>query len=270
DAAETAEWRQAAEAMLVPYDEDLGVHPQCTDFTHYAEWDFTATPPEQYPLLLHHPYYDLYRKQVIKQADLVLAMHLRGDAFTAEEKARNVAYYEARTVRDSSLSACAQAVLAAEVGHLDLAYDYLAECALIDLHDLHGNVSNGLHIASLAGVWVAVVAGLGGMRDHDGRLTFAPRLPAELPRVAFRMCFRGSRLRVEVVLGHATYRLLSGDPLDLAHHGEPIRVALGAPVTRPVPPSPRLPPLIHPAGRAPARRTPGNGNAGGLSPQWRG
>jgi alpha,alpha-trehalose phosphorylase len=254
DAAETAGWRRAAEAMLVPYDEDLGVHPQCTGFTHYAEWDFAATPPEQYPLLLHHPYYDLYRKQVIKQADLVLAMHLRGDAFTAEEKARNVAYYEARTVRDSSLSACSQAVLAAEVGHLDLAYDYLAECALIDLHDLHGNVSNGLHIASLAGVWIAVVAGLGGMRDHDGRLTFAPRLPAELPRVAFRMYFGGSRLGVEVVPGHATYRLLSGDPLDVAHHGEPIRVVLGKPMTRPVPPAPWLPPLTHPAGRAPIRR----------------
>ena len=257
DAAEIDRWRRAAGAMLVPYDEGIGVHPQCTGFTDYAEWDFAATPAEQYPLLLHYPYFDLYRKQVVKQADLVLAMHLRGDAFTAAQKARNVAYYEARTVRDSSLSACSQAVLAAEVGHLDLAYDYLAECALTDLHDLHGNVSNGVHIASLAGAWIAVVAGLGGMRDHDGRLTFAPRLPAALPRVAFRMCFRGSRLGVEVLPDHVTYRLLSGDPLDLAHHGEPIRVAPGAPVTRPAPPAPRLPPLTHPAGRAPARRARG-------------
>jgi alpha,alpha-trehalose phosphorylase len=79
-------------------------------------------------------------------------------------------------VRDSSLSACTQAVLAAEVGHLDLAFDYFAEATLTDLQDLHHNVHNGLHIASMAGSWIAAVAGFGGMRDHDGTLTFAPRL----------------------------------------------------------------------------------------------
>src|SRR5690606_14705614 len=122
------------------------------------------TPAEDYPLLLHYPYFQLYRKQVTKQADLVLAMHLRGDAFTPEEKARNFAYYEARTVRDSSLSAATQAVLAAEVGHLRLAYDYWIETAFTDLHDLHGNVDDGLHIAPMAGAWTVAVAGFGGMR----------------------------------------------------------------------------------------------------------
>ena len=163
--------------MAVPYDEMLEVHPQADNFTKHAEWDFENTPEEKYPLLLHFPYFDLYRKQVVKQADLVLAMHVRGDAFTDDEKARNFAYYEARTVRDSSLSAGTQAVLAAEVGHLDLAYDYLVEAAFTDLHDLHDNVRNGLHMASLAGAWTALVAGFGGMRDHGGELTFAPRLP---------------------------------------------------------------------------------------------
>ena len=136
-----------------------------------------APRPAQYPLLLHVPYFDLYRKQVVKQADLVLALHARGDAFTAEEKARDFAYYEALTVRDSSLSACTQAVIAAEVGHLELAYDYFGEAALMDLHDLEHNTLDGVHIASLAGAWIAAVAGFGGMRDHDGKLTFAPRLP---------------------------------------------------------------------------------------------
>jgi len=91
-------------------------------------WDFDATANNQYPLLLHFPYFNLYRKQVVKQADLVLAMHLRGDAFTAAQKARNFAYYEGLTVRDSSLSACTQAVLAAETGHLGLACDYGPQC----------------------------------------------------------------------------------------------------------------------------------------------
>ncbi len=164
--------------MLVPYDKKLGVHPQAEAFTEHEIWDFDATVPEQYPLLLHFPYFDLYRKQVVKQADLVLALHLRGDVFSDEEKARDFAYYERLTVRDSSLSACTQAVIAAEVGHLELAYDYLSEAALIDLDDIQHNTRDGLHIASLAGTWIAAVAGFGGMRDHNGILSFSAPPPA--------------------------------------------------------------------------------------------
>src|SRR5690606_12146820 len=133
DAEEAASWRDAAAAMLIPYDERLGVHPQSESFTHHARWDFAATKPDHYPLLLNYPYFDLYRKQVVKQADLVLALHLCGDMFTDEQKARNFAYYEGLTVRDSSLSAQTQAVVAAEVGQLELAHDYLGETALVDL-----------------------------------------------------------------------------------------------------------------------------------------
>ena len=161
----------------------------------HQRWDFKATDAEHYPLLLHYPYFDLYRKQVVKQADLVLAMHWRGDAFTADQKLRNFDYYEALTVRDSSLSACTQAVIAAEVGHLELAYDYFGEAALIDLDDLEQNASDGLHIASLAGAWIAAVAGFGGMREFDGELKFMPRLPPELTRLAFGLSFRGRQLQ---------------------------------------------------------------------------
>ena len=121
-----------------------------------------------YPLFLHFPYFDIYRKQVVKQADLVLALHVCGDAFTAEEKARNFAYYEALTVRDSSLSACTQAVIAAEVGHLDLAYDYFGRGGADGSRRPRAQHPRRLHIASLAGAWMAAVAGFGGMRDHGG------------------------------------------------------------------------------------------------------
>jgi alpha,alpha-trehalose phosphorylase len=250
---EIARWRKAADAMRVPYDDLLGVHPQSEAFTSHDEWEFGDTPAENYPLLLNYPYFDLYRKQVVKQADLVLAMHLRGDAFDAEQKRRNFAYYEARTVRDSSLSAGTQSVMAAEVGHLDLAYDYLAEAALTDLHDLHDNVRNGLHMASLAGAWIATVAGFGGMRDHDGELTFAPRLPGELSGITFRMCLRGSKFSVQIGQSHATYRLLSGPPLNLSHHGAPL-ILKGEDVVVPIPAHQHLPRPAQPAGRAPARR----------------
>jgi alpha,alpha-trehalose phosphorylase len=254
DLEEAAAWRDAARDMVVPWDAALEVHPQSEGFTEHQVWDFAGTKPEQYPLLLHFPYFDLYRKQVVKQADLVLALHWRGDAFTDDEKARDFAYYEALTVRDSSLSACTQAVIAAEVGHLELAYDYFGEAALMDLQDLEHNTRDGIHIASLAGAWIAAVAGFGGMRDHDGELTFAPRLPARLERLAFRLLFRGRRLQVEVTKSHATYRLLDGSPLEIGHHGQTMSVSTEEPVTGAIPPAIERPTPSQPPGRAPSRR----------------
>jgi alpha,alpha-trehalose phosphorylase len=254
DDEEAAAWRDAAQAMLIPYDTQLGIHPQAEAFTDHEIWDFDATAAAQYPLLLHFPYFDLYRKQVVKQADLVLALHLRGDVFGEEEKARDFAYYERLTVRDSSLSACTQAVVAAEVGHLELAYDYLSEAALIDLDDLQHNTRDGLHIASLAGTWIGAVAGFGGMRDHNGILSFAPRLPQALTRLTFRLCFRGRRLLVEVGPEQAAYSLLQGDSLEIVHHGQKTTVEGKRPQTRPIPPAPPRETPGQPLGRAPKRR----------------
>jgi alpha,alpha-trehalose phosphorylase len=254
DDEETSSWRDAARDMHIPFDDELGVHSQAENFTMHARWDFDGTKPEQYPLLLHFPYFDLYRKQVVKQADLVLAMMFRGDAFTAEEKASNFAYYEPLTVRDSSLSACTQSVIAAEVGHLDLAYDYFAEAALMDLDDLEHNTRDGVHIASLAGACIAAVSGFGGMRDHDGRLSFIPRLPGALSRLCFRLMFRGRHLRVEVEHDRARYSLSDGKALEVRHHGETLTIKPGATVERAIPPAPALERPKQPPGREPARR----------------
>jgi len=253
---EVEAWRRAAEAMFVPFDEELGVHPQADEFTEHAVWDFAGTPPEKYPLLLNYPYFDLYRKQVVKQADLVFALFTRGDAFTEEEKRRDFEYYEALTVRDSSLSACIQAVVAAEVGHVGLAFDYFAEAALLDLADIHHNTRDGVHLASLAGAWIAAVCGFGGMRDHDGNLEFAPRLPEALDRIAFRVKWRGRLLAVEIRAGEATYEIGEGEALLLRHYGEEFEVAPGSPVTKEIPPAPSLTPPRQPEGRAPVRREP--------------
>jgi alpha,alpha-trehalose phosphorylase len=251
---EVSGWQDRADAIAIPYDAVRGVHMQSETFTHHQVWDFAGTRPDQYPLLLHFPYYDLYRKQVVKQADLVLAMHLRGDAFTSAQKAANFAYYEALTVRDSSLSACTQAVIAAEVGCLDLAYDYTCEAALMDLRDLEQNTRDGLHMASLAGAWMAVVAGFGGMRDGDELLSFAPRLPAAITRLAFTLIQRGRRLRVETDGTQATYRLMDGGGhLDLYHYGELIRVRSTPATTCPVPPPLPAPNVSPPPGREPRR-----------------
>jgi alpha,alpha-trehalose phosphorylase len=251
---EAVAWRAAAEAMYLPYDDRLHVHPQDQDFTSHEVWDFEGTPPEEYPLLLHHTYFDLYRKQVVKQADLVMALHLRGDAFTPEEKRRDFEYYEAVTVRDSSLSASVQSIIAAEVGHLQLAHDYLAEAAAMDLRDLENNVRDGLHIASLGGALVAVLCAFGGVRDYGNRLSFDPRLPRDISRLRFPVVFRGSRLVVQVEHDGVTYALDEGeDAVEIVHRGEPITVNGGTAEHRPLAEVPELEPPRQPRGREPAR-----------------
>jgi alpha,alpha-trehalose phosphorylase len=227
---ELTSWREAAEKMYITFDETLGVHPQSHGFTDHEVWDFAATTEDQYPLLLNFPYFNLYRKQVVKQADLVLALYLRGDAFTSEQKKADFDYYERLTVRDSSLSACTQAVLAAEVGYLSLAYDYVGEAGLMDLDDLEHNTRDGLHLASLAGTWIALVAGLGGMREHDGTLSFGPKLPEGLRRLSFRLLFRGRRLRIVATPSSTTYELHEGDALELVHFGHSFTLTRSGPV----------------------------------------
>lgn len=250
--SELRAWDAAMKNIFLPHDERLGVTPQDETFTEHEVWDFAETSPDQYPLLLHYPYFHLYRKQVVKQADLVLAMHLRGDAFTPEQKARNFAYYEALTVRDSSLSAATQAVLAAEVGQIKLAYDYLGETALMDLYDLEHNTHDGLHIASLAGTWTALVAGFGGMRVYGEKLIFAPHLPDGISKLAFTLLFRSRRLCVELTNHHASYRLLEGEPLNVCHHGESITLSTESTTTCAIPPLQAGPRPTQPAGREPA------------------
>jgi alpha,alpha-trehalose phosphorylase len=251
---EPAAWRAAADAMAVPYNLDLDVHEQAEGFTRHQLWDFENTSPDQYPLLLHFPYFQLYRSQVVKQADLVLALHKRGDAFTPEEKARAFAYYEPLTVRDSSLSASTQAVMAAEVGHMELAYRYLEEAALMDLDDLEHNTRDGVHIASLAGAWVAVVSGLGGMRDQPAGLSFAPRLPAELELLRFRLIVGSSRLTVEVNERTASYSVVAGPPLRLTHHGQDAVAQQGQPLELEIPAIDPGDPPGQPPGRQPLAR----------------
>jgi len=256
DEDERARWQAAAEAMYVPYDPELGVHPQAEGFTTYQIWDFEHTKPDQYPLFLHFPYFDLYRRQVVKQADLVLALQLRGEAFSEEQMSRDFTYYEALTVRDSSLSATTQAVVAAALGHLDLAYDYLGEVVQVDLMDLHHNTRNGLHMASLTGAWTVLVAGFGGLRARQGRLSFAPRLPDGLSRLTFNYWYRRRNLCLTARPGLAHYELEEGEPLEILHYDQPVRLTLEEPVDLPIPPGPRRPRPRQPAGREPPRRRP--------------
>jgi trehalose/maltose hydrolase-like predicted phosphorylase len=205
---------------------------------------------------------------VVKQADLVLAMHWQSHAFTLDEMSRNLDYYEQRTTRDSSLSACTQAVMCAAVGHLELAHDYAYEAALIDLRDLHNNTRDGLHMASLAGAWIALVAGFGGLRDDEGFLSLDPQLPDGISCLRFRLRWRGFRVSVCVTHSEVTYALRDGPDGQLAirHAGEELVLSTREPTTVQLKRRVALMPTpTQPPGRRPIRRR--DGDAASLTPR---
>jgi alpha,alpha-trehalose phosphorylase len=228
-------WQLAADRMHVPFDEARGIHPQDETFLHKEVMDIRSMPAERFPLLLHYHPLVIYRHQVIKQADIVLAMFLLGHEFSLEQKRRNFAYYDPITTGDSSLSVCIQAIVAWELGEDEKAFEYFRYAVLMDLADIGGNVKDGAHIASMGGTWMSVVYGIGGMRDYGGKLGFRPRLPARMKRLCFRLAFRGRRLRVELLPREVTYTLVEGRELTIEHYDEPIELSASSPVTRDIP-----------------------------------
>lgn len=252
DHTEIAAWRAAADAAHVPWDEGLRVHPMNANFTTYQEWPF-ADERDSYPVQAHHHYATFYRRQVLKQADLVLALWWCRDDFTAEEVARDLDYYEARTVRDSSLSAAVQAVVCAQAQHPDLALRYLRECALVDVRDIQGDTAGGLHLAAVGGAWLAFVAGLGGLREDHEDLEIAPLLPSSLSRTAYHVTWRGRLLRVETTREGTTVTLVRGEgPMTVVVDGAPLTVGADAPGHAPLrAPAPLLDEPRQPSGREP-------------------
>ena len=228
---EAAEWRRAADRMYIPFDERLGIHPQDDEFLDLKKWDFANIPADKYPLLLYFHPLVIYRHQVIKQADVVLAMFLLGDEFSPEQKKRNFDYYDEVTTGDSSLSACIQSIVAFEIGYDELALRYLINALLMDLGDVSGNVKDGCHIASMGGTWMGAVYGFAGMRDRGGKLSFRP---AKLMReLRFHLTVRGQLLAVDIKPDGVTYKLEQGDGLTIHHRGEPLKLRPGEPVRRP-------------------------------------
>ncbi|CAN5922134.1 glycosyl hydrolase family 65 protein [soil metagenome] len=226
---EIAEWEHAAQAMFVPYDQVRGIHPQDTNFLDKEVWDFAATPRDKYPLLLHFHPLVIYRFQVIKQADIVLAMFLLSHEFSRQQKQRNFEYYDPLTTGDSSLAPCIQSVIAAELGYEDKAVEYFRNAAFMDLADVAGNTADGVHVASAGGVWLATVYGFGGLRDSDGYLSFDPRLPRTWDGLRFPLQVRGQRLDVDVTHDAVTYELTGEMALTIVHQGEPVELSPGVP-----------------------------------------
>ncbi len=224
DAAEPAAWQEAANRMYIPYDAARGIIPQDDAFLSKPVWDFAGTPPEKHPLLLHYHPLVLYRHQVCKQADLVLAEFLLHEQFDLEQKRRDYEYYEPLTTHDSSLSESIFGIMAAELGYHDKAYTYFAHTAIMDLEDKKGNTKDGVHIANMAGAWQSIVFGFAGMRASAEGLSFKPMLPAQWQAYAFNVQYQGRLIAARVTESGITLRLLEGKPLDVQVNGAAVHL----------------------------------------------
>ncbi len=231
---EVEEWSRAATGMAIPFDPATGINPQDSHFLDREVWDLTNTPAEKRPLMMHYHPLVIYRFQVLKQADVVLALFLQGDHFTVEQKKADFEYYDPITTGDSTLSGVVQSIIAAEVGYRELALRYFGSALFVDLADLHGNASDGVHVASTGGVWNALVYGFGGMRDYNGVITFDPRLPDTWESLIFRITLRGSRLKVALSRDQISFTVEEGDGATFFVRGSYVTVSAGAPLTVPL------------------------------------
>lgn len=215
-------WKNAADNMYIPYNQDLKIHSQDDSFLDKSPWDFNNTPRENYPLLLHYHPLVIYRHQVCKQADLILAEVLLSHKFDLEQKKRDYDYYEKVTTHDSSLSTCIFSIAASEIGYHDKAYEYFIETATMDLMNSHGNTKDGIHAANMAGTWMCIVNGFGGVKIYEDKLEINPCIPQQWNKYSFRITYRNRIIEVLVDKQGASYKLLEGESIDIVSKGETI------------------------------------------------
>ncbi|WP_130865539.1 glycoside hydrolase family 65 protein [Acidipropionibacterium timonense] len=224
DVDEVRGWDECAAGMVIPFDETFGIHPQDDQFLSRELWDLANTPASSRPLLLHYHPLVIYRHQVLKQADVVLAMFLQADQFTEAVKLADFEYYDPITTGDSSLSAVVQAIIAAEVGHQDMAMEYFRSALFCDLADVHDNAGDGVHVASAGGIWGCLVHGFAGMRCDRASLRFDPRLPAQWESLSHHLVLGDSDLLVTIERDAATFQVLTGSEREVTVRGELVRV----------------------------------------------
>lgn len=224
DIAEVEEWKNAEESMYLPYDEEQHLTMQDDQFFNLKKWDLENTPKEKYPLLLHYHPLTIYRHQVNKQADTVLAQFMFPWEFDLEQKIRDYNYYEAITTHDSSLSRSIFSMMASEIGNLDKAYSYFMDTALMDLTDMQGNTKDGVHVANMGGTWMSLVYGFAGMRLNNGYLHFAPKLPNKWTELIFKIQYKENLIEVNINKEKTTYRLLKGHSVTIYSDGKKIEL----------------------------------------------
>ncbi len=226
---ELAMWQQAAEKMYLGYDDAIGINPQDDSFLDKPKWDFDNTPADKYPLLMHFHPLVIYRHQMLKQADVMLAMVLLQEKFSLAQLTRNLAFYEPITTFDSTLSSCIYSIANAWAGNIGRAYHFFEDSARMDIDNHHANTAYGIHTACMAGSWQCIVSGFGGMREQGDHLQFTPLLPEQWRSYQFNLRFQDRHLRVSVNSSEVVYRLVQGEPLTILHHDQAITLDANKP-----------------------------------------
>ncbi|MEM1282169.1 MAG: glycosyl hydrolase family 65 protein [Chlamydiota bacterium] len=222
DREEAKKWRDAADNMYIPYDEETGLFPQDDNFLEKEPWDIASIPKNHFPLLLHYHPLVIYRRQILKQSDLLLAMFILRKYFTEEQVKTNFHYYDPLTTGDSSLSDCIQGIIASQIGEHQKVYEYFQETVEMDLQNINHNVKDGVHIASMAGSWLYVVHGFAGMRQDEGKVSFYPRLPQGWTKLTIPLTVGNCQFTMTITPNETTYTLLKGSKLTIHHREERI------------------------------------------------
>ncbi|MFD1412869.1 glycoside hydrolase family 65 protein [Oceanobacillus jeddahense] len=222
DKAEVKNWLQAGENMYLPFNEALQINEQDDTFLQKAVWDLESTPKDQFPLLLHYHPLTLYRYQVCKQADTVLAHFLLEDEEDLDIIKNTFDYYENITTHDSSLSYCVHSIMSSKLGYTSKAYDYFSKTALLDLNNTHGNTKDGLHLANMGGTWLAIIFGFCGLRVKENGIHFQPKLPQQWEALSFKLRYQKRILELDLNQEYVIYKLISGENLTIYHNEKEI------------------------------------------------
>lgn len=217
---EILEFEKASSIMYLPYDEALGINPQDDSFLQKRKWDLKSIPAEKFPLLLHYHPLHLYRHQICKQADTVLAHFMLEDYQSVDTMINSFNYYEKITTHDSSLSQCVFGIMAARLGFMDKACSYFQELVSLDLKDKQKNTKDGVHIANMAGTYMAVVYGFGGLRLKESGICISPVLPLGWSGYRFKICYRGNRFTVTVKNKSCILEMEQGAALKIMVYGK--------------------------------------------------
>jgi alpha,alpha-trehalose phosphorylase len=219
DESEIKEFERAYEKMYLAYDKTLKINMQDDTFLNKEVWDFAGTPKDKYPLLLNYHPLNIYRKQVLKQADTVLAHMLLEDYSDDETIKNSFDYYEKITTHDSSLSTCIYGIMASKNGDREKACNYFNETLKLDLENTHGNTKDGLHMANLAGSLLSIIMGFAGLRIKEKGVCLNPLIPEGWEGYEFNFHYRGSFINIHID-EDIQLRLISGNSFTVAIYGK--------------------------------------------------
>lgn len=224
DLNEMEKWKEVADNMYFPYSEEHNVFLQQDGFLDKDLVTVADLPKEERPINQHWSWDRILRSPFIKQADVLQGFYFFEDNFSDDDLERHFNFYEPFTVHESSLSPCVHSVQAAKLGKMDQAYTFYLRTSRLDLDDYNHEVHEGLHITSMAGTWMSIVEGFGGMRVKEGKLSFVPRIPKEWEAYSFKINFRNQILKINVTQSETNFELVHGDKISILVNGDLVEV----------------------------------------------